>query len=219
MKKVLKTLLILAMLCALVLTLSGCGKEEENKEENNQNIENNESVENSSEMNFSRGEWQGNQYVNEFAKIKFNLPEGWSKATDEEIAELMNIGVEALNEEQQKLAEIAEQNTIYGMVANDPSTAASVMITLEKPTLKVTPEYYLSSVKQQLENLNSMEYIVGDAYTTTIGTEEYNAMDAEISGYLAYQHYYVKAVENYIVGIIVTTTEEDQVTEIMNCFE
>lgn len=216
MKKVLKTILIAGMLCIVTLTMSGCGKEkEENK--NQEEVANNQ--ENTTVVSFSRGEWKDNQYRNDFAKIKFNLPEGWEKATDEEIANLMNIGVEALNEDQQKLAELSAKNTLYGMVANDPNSGANIMITLEKPTLKVTPEYYLSSVKQQLEAVESIKYTVGEAYNKDIAGNKYVVADAKVSGYPIEQSYYIRAEGDYIIGIIITTTGDGQLEEILNCFE
>ena len=218
MKKTLKVLLVLVMLCAVTLALVGCGNDENtNKDNTVNNNQNNEDKEQTVEI--SRGEWKDNKYVNEFAGIEFNLPEGWEKYSDEEIAQLMNIGVETLNEDQQKLAELAEQSGVYGMVVNDPSTAANIMLMIEKPVLKVTPDYYLSSVKQQLEAVEAMNYEVGETYTTKIANEDYYALDATVTGYPISQHYFIKAVDDCFVAIIVTTTAEGQLEEIVNCFE
>ncbi len=52
------------------------------------------------------------------------------------IAQVMGTGEELLNADQQKWAELAEKTSVYGMTASDPSTGASVMVTLEKPVLK-----------------------------------------------------------------------------------
>ena len=115
MKKTLKIMLVIAMLSIVVICMTACGKKEENKNEvANENK--------TTTVEVSRGTWNGNQYVNEFAKVKFNLPTGWEKYSDEQIAEMMNIGVEMLNEDQKKLAELAQDNALYGMVANNPST-------------------------------------------------------------------------------------------------
>ena len=177
MKKTLKILLILAMLLAVTLTLVGCGDEDKtNKNEDNEkveNVENNRDDNDESTAKFDRGQWEGEQYINNFADIKFNLPEGWEKASDEDIAKLMNVGSEFLNEDQQKFAELAEQTTVYGMVVNDPVTRANVMISIEKPILKLTPESYLTSVKQQLEIVEAMEYEVGEQFTTEIAGDKY----------------------------------------------
>lgn len=216
MKKTLKTLLVLAILCVLTITLVGCGNDEGENKQNAANKENEGTT-----VGISRGEWQDNKYVNDFAGIKFNLPEGWEKYSDEQIAQMMNIGIEALNEDQQKLAELAQQNGVYGMVVNNPATGANVMVLIEKPILKVTPQNYLESLKQQLELVEVMNYEIGDVYTKKIGSTEYYGIDAEasISGIPMGQNYFSKAVGDYIVSILVTTTGDGQLQEIINCFE
>lgn len=213
MKKTLKVFLILAMLCVVAVTLVGCGKKEEESKTNNEN----EVV----EAKLTRGEWQGNKYTNNYAGVKFNLPEGWEKYSDEQIAQIMNIGVEALNEDQQDMAKLLEQTALYGMVVNDPTTGANVMIMIEKPILTVTPEYYLSNVKQQLEAVEGIKYEFDEPYKTKLGNQEYYRLDAEteVYGISMGQHYFIKAVDDYIVGIIVTTTGEGQIEEIVKCFE
>ena len=214
MKKLLKIVLLVVMLCVLVVTMTGCGTTDENQTNN--------TVNNTTEtptVEFSRGEWVENQYNNDFAKIKFNLPEGWVKATDDQIAQLMNVGKEMLNQDQKKLAELAEETTVYGMSANNPNNASSMMIIFEKPILKVTPEYYLKNVKQQLEALTEMDYTVGEQYTTDIAGEQYYVTDAKVEGYNIEQSYYVKAEGDYIIGIIITSTEEGQRDIILNNFE
>ena len=220
MKKKILKLSILALLILSLFILTGCGKEEETQNqdqtEQQEDIQENEESGNS---NFSRGEWNGDQYNNEFAKITFNLPEGWVKATDEQIAEMMNIGAELLNENQQQLSELAEQTVVYGMVANNPNGNSNISITLEKPILTVTPEYYLTSVKQQLEMLSSMKYTVGEQYSTEIAGENYIALDAEVEDYGVYQSYYIKAEGDYIIGIIVTALDKEQIDEIITHFE
>lgn len=219
MKKTLKVLLILAMLCVVAVTLVGCGNDEEKNTGNNEENVNNQDEGKTVEI--SRGEWKENTYVNDYAGIKFNLPEGWEKYSDEQIAQLMNIGVEALNKGEEEIAEILKQTALYGMVVNDPTTGANVMIMIEKPILTVTPEYYLSNVKQQLEVVESVEYKFDEVYKVKLGNEEYYRLDAvaEVYGISMGQHYFIKAVDDCIVGIIVTTTGEGQIDEIVKCFE
>lgn len=246
MKKTLKTILVIAMLSIVIISMTACGKKEENnvdnkKEENraesinetNKNntavVENNQTTtdDNNTTGNetkttdISRGEWNGNQYVNEFANIKFNLPSGWSKYSDEQIAQVMNVGVELLNDDQKKLAELAQSMVIYGMVANDDTTKANVSVILEKPAIKITPESYATSLKQQLEAVNSIQYKVNETATAKVGSEEYTALTstASVSGVEIGQSYYIRAEGDYIITIIVTTTEEGQLDTILKCFE
>ena len=244
MKKTLKTMLVIAMLSIVIISMTACGKKEENnvdnkKEENraesinetNKNntavVENNQTTtdDNNTTGNetkttdISRGEWNGNQYVNEFVNIKFNLPSGWSKYSDEQIAQVMNVGVELLNDDQKKLAELAQSMVIYGMVANDDTTNVSVI--LEKPAIKITPESYATSLKQQLEAVSSIQYKVNEIATAKVGSEEYTALTstASVSGVEIGQSYYIRAEGDYIITIIVTTTGEGQLDTILKCFE
>ena len=241
MKKILKTLLLITIISVLALTLTACGEKTENKtnatnKTNNTETNTTNPVENTTEetnnygseelqndvdeaKEFTRGKWEDNQYVNDFANIKFNLPAGWEKATDEEIAKLMNVGVEALNEDQQKLIEESGSNSVYGMTANDPESGASVMILFEDTTLKVTPEFYLSQVKKQLEDVEAFYYTVGDITEKDLAGEKYYSMDAEVSETVVKQSYYAKTINNYVVAIIITTTQEGQIDTILNCFE
>ncbi len=246
MKKTLKTILVIAMLSIVIISMTACGKKEENnvdnkKEENraesiNETNKNNTAVVKNNQTttddnnttgnetkttDISRGEWNGNQYVNEFANIKFNLPSGWSKYSDEQIAQVMNVGVELLNDDQKKLAELAQSMVIYGMVANDDTTKANVSVLLEKPTMKITPESYATSLKQQLEAVSSIQYKVNETATAKVGSEEYTALTstASVSGVEIGQSYYIRAEGDYIITIIVTTTGEGQLDTILKCFE
>jgi len=246
MKKTLKKILVIAMLSIVIISMTACGKKEENnvdnkKEENraesiNETNKNNTAVVKNNQTttddnnttgnetkttDISRGEWNGNQYVNEFANIKFNLPSGWSKYSDEQIAQVMNVGVELLNDDQKKLAELAQSMVIYGMVANDDTTKANVSVLLEKPTMKITPESYATSLKQQLEAVSSIQYKVNETATAKVGSEEYIALTstASVSGVEIGQSYYIRAEGDYIITIIVTTTGEGQLDTILKCFE
>ena len=246
MKKTLKTILVIAMLSIVIISMTACGKKEENnvdnkKEENraesiNETNKNNTAVVKNNQTttddnnttgnetkttDISRGEWNGNQYVNEFANIKFNLPSGWSKYSDEQIAQVMNVGVELLNDDQKKLAELAQSMVIYGMVANDDTTKANVSVLLEKPTMKITPESYATSLKQQLAAVSSIQYKVNETATAKVGSEEYTALTstASVSGVEIGQSYYIRAEGDYIITIIVTTTGEGQLDTILKCFE
>ena len=246
MKKTLKTILVIAMLSIVIISMTACGKKEENnvdnkKEENraesiNETNKNNTAVVKNNQTttddnnttgnetkttDISRGEWNGNQYVNEFANIKFNLPSGWSKYSDEQIAQVMNVGVELLNDDQKKLAELAQSMVIYGMVANDDTTKANVSVLLEKPTMKITPESYATSLKQQLEAVSSIQYKVNETATAKVGSEEYTELTstASVSGVEIGQSYYIRAEGDYIITIIVTTTGEGQLDTILKCFE
>lgn len=213
MKKAIKNIALMACVVAMLFTLSGCGKEEGSKEGKKQEEQ---------KTQFSMGKWEDNVYTNDFLGIKFNLPEGWKAATDEEIAKMMNVGKELLNDDQKALAELAEKSGVYYMSVNDPSTGNNIIVLTEKTAVDVNTEYYINQLKTQLTSVNSVKYTIGETSKATIAGREYDTLTATASmyGYTTTQRYYVYKMDKYFVGIIVTSnTGESAIDEMMNSFE
>ena len=211
MKKTLKIVLVAVILVAVAFSLSACGKKEESENKANKNgtqssQDNNTQV--STDESFSRGEWNGNLYY-------------YVGYSTEEIAKIMEIGVEQLNQDQKELAELAKQTTVYGMVVNNPTTGENVSVLLEKPAVKITTDTYLETLKSQLQLVSSIKYEIGEASTTKIGNENYSVLSAKatVSDVTVGQNYYVKAEGDYIITIIVTTTADEQLNTILASFK
>lgn len=203
MKKLLKITALVVCLALVVLSFAGCGKQENTNEKTS--TVNQEEKEVAKEKELERGKWENNVYTNNFANITFKLPEGWAYSSDEQIAQMMNIGVELLNEDQQDLAKIAEQTSLYDMVANDPSTGASVMVMFEKTALKVNTDFYINKLKTGLEQVDSINYTIDDEIKTEkVGTEEYTVLTTTVPNYKMVQKYYIKQEGNYFIDILIT---------------
>ena len=144
MKKILKSMLAVLLAASMLFVLSGCG----NKEEEKTNAK-----EEGNTVEFSMGSWSDDVYTNDFLGLKFKLPNGWKYSSDEEIAEMMNLGTELLNDEQKAAAEVSKLNNAYYMVANDPNTGDNISVISEKPAMEVTTEYYINQLKTQLLNV------------------------------------------------------------------
>ena len=217
MKKMLKYTAIIVCLVLVALVLTGCGTEDiKNKVETIIN----EEKEAAEEKVFERGKWEDNVYKNEFANITFKLPEGWTYSSDEEIAEMMNIGVEALNDNQQAMSKLAEQTSVYDMVSNDPNTGASVMVMFEKPLMKVSTDFYIDKLKTGLEEVDSIDYTIGDVTTESIAGEEYTVLTTTVPAYNMVQKYYIKTEGNYFIDVLVTYIESlTEPSSIMNNFQ
>ena len=218
MKKMLKYTAIIVCLVLVALVLTGCGTEDiKNKVET---IINEEKEAAEEEKVFERGKWEDNVYKNEFANITFKLPEGWTYSSDEEIAEMMNIGVEALNDNQQAMSKLAEQTSVYDMVSNDPNTGASVMVMFEKPLMKVSTDFYIDKLKTGLEEVDSIDYTIGDVTTESIAGEEYTVLTTTVPAYNMVQKYYIKTEGNYFIDVLVTYIESlTEPSSIMNNFQ
>lgn len=196
MKKTIKILAIIASLMLVLVLLTGCGN----------NTTNN--VGTSAKEQISRGVIDPNNvYTSEYADITFKLPEGWVYSTDEQIAALMNVGVESLSEDGDRLAKILEQTALYDMVANDQTKGTSVMVMFEKALLNVNEEYYLNNVKKGLETSGMGYEFSSEIITETVGGNEYKVLTATVPTYNMVQKYYVVKKGDYFVDILVTYVE------------
>lgn len=188
MKKTVKIISVIAILALALVILAGCAN-------------------NDTKVELSRGKIENNVYRSDFADITFNLPEGWSFSSDEEIAQLMDVGVEMLNEDQQKFAELAEENGVYDMVANDESTGASLMVMFEKTLLNVNEEYYINNLKEGLEEVDSIDYEIGETTKQNIAGKEFYVLNTTVPDYNMVQNYYIQKKGDYFVDILVTYIE------------
>ena len=216
MKKAIKIALMILLVASMVFALTGCGEEKENSA-----VDNNTATE-EQKAGFSMGEWKGNTYSNEFLGLKFNLPQGWAYSSDEEIAQMMNVGAELLNDDQKIAAELAKLTSVYYMVANNPNTGDSVSILSEKPMMDVTTEYYLDQLKTQLAAVESMNYEIGDTSKEKVSGKEFETLTvtASMSGIEVAQKYYVCKMDEYFVCIIATSTSgETGINDMIKSFE
>ena len=205
MKKI-KILLVAMMLFSLV----ACGKAK-NPSENVINSGN--------KAEFSMGEWKNNVYTNEFLNMKFNLPEGWNYASDEEIVQLMNLGSDILSGDKKYTDEVAKLTSAYYFFASDPNSGSSVSLFTEKPMIGVTMDYYLSQVKSQLEAVTEIKYEIGENSKQTIAGKEYTTLRVTAPEYEMIQKYYLRQMDDYFIGMIVTTQDETTIDQIISHFE
>ena len=221
MKKAIKIALMILLVASMLFVLTGCGEEKENPAVDN-NTTTEEQTADEPKTEFSMGEWKDNTYENKFLGLKFNLPEGWTYSSDEEIAQMMNIGSELLNDDQKIAAELAKLTSVYYVVANDPSTGNNISIMSEKPLMDITTEYYLNQLKTQLEALESMSYKVKNTSKEKVAGREYDTLTvtAAISGIEVTQKYYVYKMDKYFVCLLVTSVNgETAINDMIKSFQ
>ena len=216
------------LLLSFAFVLTGCGKykivnTEKPDTNNNTQTENNKSDaivipgddssidENNTmktEKNFSMGEWKNNIYSNDFLDIRFYQPKGWTASTQEEIAEMMDISADKLyNNNADVMLELAKRTTVYYMMSKNEKTGDNVIVMSEKPVMNITMDYYISVLKQQLEDVNNIKYEIIETLDDKLGNKEYKTIlvNATMNGVTLMQKYYVSKKGNYFVSIIVTS--------------
>ncbi|MCR5316671.1 MAG: hypothetical protein K6E22_00445 [Treponema sp.] len=161
---------------------------------------------------FSTGEWNGNVYTNDFIGMKYELPQGWEKYGDEEIAAIMNLGKEFLNDNQKKYAELSKLTTVYHILTNNPSTSDTVCLITEKTFLGISANLYAKRLKHELEAVDSLKYEVDEISTQEIAGKKFTALKTRVSTPMSSitQVYYCYRLGKYMVCIIATSKSGDE---------
>jgi len=233
MKKNIKALLVLIIIGSILLVLTGCGdKENTKKEEPKKVVETKPEIvdqtkpeivdDKQSKAEISIGEWNGDVYTNDFLGLRYNLPTGWKYASNEEIAEMMSISTELLNDNQKAAMELGKLTSVYYIYAQDTNTGNNVSVVTEKVIGNITMDDLIDGLKSELLSIETIEYEIGETSTEKIGNIEAKTLTVEVktSGIELIQKYYFYEVDKYIVDIIVTSvTGEAGINEIIECFE
>ncbi len=170
----------------------------------------------------SMGEWKKNVYTNDFLGIKYRLPDGWTRYGDEEMAEIMKLGTELISDNQKYLAELAKLNLVYYMLVNNPATGDNIVVMTEKTALDYTVDFYIDSVKAQLQSVENLDYEVSSTSKEKISGVEYSALvaNANAGGINMTQKYYARKMGKYFVAIIATSRSgEAAINNMMKAFE
>jgi len=174
----------------------------------------------SANSELSMGEWKKNVYTNDFLGVKYKLPDGWKKYSDEEMAEIMHLGTELLSDNQKYLAELAKLNLVYYILVNNPSTGDNIVVMTEKSPLDYTIDYYLDTVKSQLQGIENINYEVGEISKETVAGNEYNVLVANVAGVNMTQKYYARKIGKYFLSIIATSRKgEAAINDMMKAFQ
>lgn len=183
-----KTIALVLSVVLMLGTLTACGKKDEKVE-------------------FSRGTVTGNTYSSTFSGVKFEAPEDWTLASEEELNAMMNVALDTTdaNALQKKYLELS---TVYDMIAVAPDNS-NVMIMYENLALSLggtsyTEDDYAEAVKGQLDS----SYECGDTYTTDLGGKTFTVMPATVYGGQMYQEYYFLKVGTYMTCIVFTSLND-----------
>ena len=172
----------------------------------------NRGTENIDNKNIDKGNsaagWNDKVYTNDLMGLKFNLPTGWTISTDEEIEQLNS--------------QLEGQKGNYYMCAIHQITGNNINIYGEEVEESITEDKYIEQLKEELAKINEINYTIGEKSKQEVAGKEYDTLELSISmyGVEISQKYYVKKINNYIISIIVTSTEgEDKINEIVKNFE
>lgn len=175
----------------------------------------------------TRGIWSDSTYTSEYAGITFAMPENWISATDEQIASAMSISADIMSDAGVEVSEeMLQLQAIYDMMASDTLTGTSVLVMYENLAVVVggtsyTERQYLEEVSKQL-NTASMGSAYDDITEETLCGNKYTVMkvELEVQDISATQYYYVRKVDKYMLGVIISVMngDEDTAAQVLSYF-
>lgn len=182
---------------------------------------------NGQKVELSRGTIEGDVYKNESLGFEFTKPASWVYATDEEIADSLNIAVDNILGDNFK--EALENNpAIYDMMVVDMITGTNINIVYENLkksfATNITEEQYVDALKRQVSGVSGMTVSFPDELEKVkLGEGDFTkcVCNTTLSGFNATmtQVYYLCKVDGYMVSVIVTITSGYTVTDIEAMFK
>lgn len=173
------------------------------------------------------GQLDGNAYSNKYFGLTLTLPEGWSIATKEEMAQIYQAGLEYLgtmSEDAAKKAKLAEQKSIYAFyVSKHPlnytgGTNPNIQLMFENlglaGMLVPTGKEYCEALIAQFQNAQ-MPYTFDDITEITFGGQQFFELPAtfNLNGIEGTQRYFCTVMKGYALSFIVTSFSEDDAAE------
>lgn len=220
-KKLLALFLVASLVCA---SFAGCGNSESDVEDTSSTaVEENDAEEEEEETEImpQRGVIADGAYTNEAFGISFPVADNLIVCTDEQIAQMLNMGQDMLAEDGTYDVEDMEEamdGAIYDTVIMLSDNQSNVMVMYEDleetGAIAYTEEQYAKAVANQLEAMQSMGYESQGITTESIGGTDFTVMTMGANGYS--QKYYLHKVGGYMIEFITTFTEASEAE--MNTF-
>jgi len=201
MKKKLLSILIATAVC---LSLTGCSallnKALSGLSVSSDASESEKSSENQSISKvFTRGTWSGDTYTSDFFDVQITLPEGWARATDEEIANTFGTVLSEMSSD----TDYSKVYMIYDMAIANVSSGINLVFMMENMTMylggtSITEDGYLQITASKLEQQG---FTIGDTSDAELGGYPCKKLTAVYSDGTC-QEYYFRRVGDYMAGVV-----------------
>jgi hypothetical protein len=219
---------ILCLIMVLIIALIGCGKSESVSESKSESVSESKSEsesanksesESESEIkseseDFSLGSWNGYVFENSWLNMKFEVPEDWKIATQEEMSTILGAGAEAID--------IKGTSTEQLKAALKSGTTNAILsyenLAMTIGGTKYTEMDYLDSVLKILLQQENLEYEFIENSSTEIANKTFETMTLSLYGGALYQEYYCYKKDEFMVTLILTYApgEEDLKVDFIN---
>jgi len=223
MKKLIAVFMVLAMAISLAACTSDSAAQKEDKENSDTKFT---PAEREPDEDSVLGAVDSESVVweNEMLGLGFEAPEGWSFATDSELAEMAGVSSDLLKE-YSDITEIAE--TFFDMAASDNDSKDNVNVTIDKLTsAQANGADLYGHLDSQIDLLRDTYKNMGyenldfEHITVEIGSREFEGLGikAEISGIKMEQIVFLEIVDNYLWSMSITAFNESSAEDYISNF-
>lgn len=221
----LSILLILGMLSGCVSDSEDDEEEETKKSSSKKDTEETEETEEEEEVvppvqtGYVRGTSDSSGWKSEYLGIQFSATSSMIMSTEEEMFEIMQLGLEYINGNSQQI-DFSTLDNVYEMMAVDLNNNNVIVMALKLPLANMTEETYAVALKQNLEGQTAFNYVVSDPYEVTFCGKTCIAMDSEatVSGVTVGQCYIIMKVNDRMYTIAISSATEGFLETALSCF-
>lgn len=160
-------------------------------------------------LDYSQGSWkeENKLYENKSLKMQFEVPEGWTCMSSQQMEQMLEGGKQFLTEEQAKQYDSLEKALNHEFVIQKDVESVQLAvenldITVNKPD--IDEKTYIDALKQQLSSAQGIKYTYKDIYTQKIGGKEFTVLPATVNDGAMYQIYALRNEGGYLIQIIAT---------------
>ena len=171
----------------------------------------------------TRGVVSGDKYTSAYSGLSFTKTANWRFLTDKELSDAMNAGSEILDQDSFEQA-LATMATVYDMMVMDDTTGNNIIVSYENLELSnstsITPESYMASVEKQLAAQTGFSITAGAKQMVLLSGNSYYRAEYTVvySGITMSQFYYVRKLDKYMNGIIITVVDGTDISAIEAMF-
>lgn len=162
--------------------------------------------------NLMRGTITDNTYTNTSLGITLTLPDGWRFYSTSEIASVMNITKEIL--EDPDILDSTDISTFMDFMAVDAKETNNINMSIENLATtgnqNLSDEELLAMLQEQVQQqLPSAQYTFSQSTTVTLGNGQFLKTEAQCtySGIRMSQYIYIRKLGNHAVAITATVTD------------
>lgn len=177
-----------------------------------------EDMDEEQETTAERGTFEGNVYTNNSMGIQVTFPENCTVLSDEEMKQAEESSSDIMEENYDSEAvEKSMSGTIFDVMATiDGSTSIQIMLEDTKITtgMRLTADLYAQALVSNLKlGYESAGMDIGEPAVTeeTLGGVDFSVVTLSANGMT--QEYYIHQVDNNIMGIILTYTDDGAIVE------